>query len=159
MNLLNKLTTKNLTLNKKRTIVTIIGIILSVALITAVASMYASGIKMLIDYEKLQKGDYHVAFYDVSKDDLDVFTKNRKIDKLSYVEDIGYANINSKYDYKPYVSVTKFTKNSLEGLGIILVDGRLPENEKEIVIPTHLRSKGRVEYKIGDKINIKNKSV
>ena len=48
MNLLNKLTTKNLTLNKKRTIVTIIGIILSVALITAVASMYASGIQMLI---------------------------------------------------------------------------------------------------------------
>ncbi len=154
MDLLNRLTIKNLKLNKKRTIVTIIGIILSVALITAVASMYASGIQMLINYEKFQKGDYHVAFYDVSKDDLDVFTKNRKIDKLRYVEDIGYANINSKYDYKPYVSVAKFTKNSLEGLGIILVDGRLPENEKEIVIPTHLRSKGRVEYKIGDTITL-----
>ena len=51
MNLLNKLTIKNLKLNKKRTVVTIIGIMLSVALITAVASMYASGIKSLIDYE------------------------------------------------------------------------------------------------------------
>ena len=37
MNLLNKLTVKNLELNKKRSIVTVIGIILSVALITAVA--------------------------------------------------------------------------------------------------------------------------
>ena len=53
MSLLNKLTIKNLLLNKKRTIVTIIGIILSVALITAVSSMYASGIQTLINYEKL----------------------------------------------------------------------------------------------------------
>ena len=37
MNILNKLTIKNLKLNKKRTIVTIIGIMLSTALICAVA--------------------------------------------------------------------------------------------------------------------------
>ena len=42
MNLLNNLTIKNLKLNKKRTIVTIIGIMLSVALITAVATIYSS---------------------------------------------------------------------------------------------------------------------
>ena len=42
MNLLNKLTTKNLKLNKKRTVVSIIGIMLSIALITAVASMVVS---------------------------------------------------------------------------------------------------------------------
>ena len=39
MNLLNKLTIKNLKLNKRRTIVTIIGIMLAVALINAVATM------------------------------------------------------------------------------------------------------------------------
>ena len=50
MNLLNKLTIKNLKLNKKRTVVTIIGIMLSVALINAVASIYYSGIKSLIKY-------------------------------------------------------------------------------------------------------------
>ena len=55
MNLLKKLTIKNLKLNKKRTIVTIIGIMLSVALITAVATMYASGLKSLIVYEKYVK--------------------------------------------------------------------------------------------------------
>lgn len=39
MNVLNNLTIKNLKLNKKRTIVTIIGIMLSVALICAVAGI------------------------------------------------------------------------------------------------------------------------
>lgn len=67
MTLLNKLTIKNLKLNKKRTIVTIIGIMLSVALITAVASMYASGIKSLIKYETLIEGDFHTAFYNLER--------------------------------------------------------------------------------------------
>ena len=66
MNLLNKLTIKNLKLNKKRTVVTIIGIMLSVALITAVASIYASGIKSLINYETNIKGNFYIVFYNVS---------------------------------------------------------------------------------------------
>ena len=67
MDLLNKMTIKNLKLNKKRTIVTIIGIILSVALITAVSSIYASGIKSLINFEKHEQGNFHMSFYDVPK--------------------------------------------------------------------------------------------
>lgn len=62
MNLLNKLTIKNLKLNKKRTIVTIIGIMLSVALITAVSSIYSSGIKSLIKYETHEKGTFMLHF-------------------------------------------------------------------------------------------------
>ena len=56
MNLLNKLTIKNLKLNKKRTIVTIIGIMLSVALITAVSSMFFSVQESFINYEKKKGG-------------------------------------------------------------------------------------------------------
>ena len=58
MNLLNKLTIKSLLLNKKRTIVTIVGIMLSVALITAVSSIYTSGIDSLIKYERKEKGNF-----------------------------------------------------------------------------------------------------
>ena len=61
MKILKKLTYKNLALNKKRTIVTIIGIILSVALITAVSSVYMSGISSLILFAKNEKGDYHLS--------------------------------------------------------------------------------------------------
>ena len=96
MTLLNKLTIKNLKLNRKRTIVTIIGIMLSVALITAVASMYASGIKSLIKYETIIKGDFHTAFYNVPISDVDKFVNNRNIEKLNITEGIGYAKIDSK---------------------------------------------------------------
>ena len=81
MNLLNKLTIKNLLLNKKRTIVTIIGIMLSVALITAVASIYSSGIDSLTKFQKIQQGDFHAVFYDYDMNELDTIKNNRDIDK------------------------------------------------------------------------------
>ena len=154
MSLLNKLTIKNLKLNKKRTIVTIIGIMLSVALITAVSSIYASGIDSLIDFEKNRNGDFHVAFYDVSASDLSVFENSRAIESFNLTKDIGYAKVNSKNEYKPYAFIKGFSKSSLKNLSIRLVEGRLPKTEDEIVIPTHLKTNGRLELKVGDTITL-----
>lgn len=154
MSLLNKLTIKNLKLNKKRTVVTIIGIMLSVALITAVASIYSSGIKSLIKYETYEKGNYHTAFYNVPVSDMDIFENNRNIETINITKNVGYAKIDSKNEYKPYVFIKAFTKDSLKNLSVKLVDGRLPENENEVVIPTHLKTNGRVFLNIGDSITL-----
>lgn len=154
MNLLNKLTIKNLKLNKKRTVVTIIGIMLSVALITAVASMYASGIKSLIDYETKLKGNFHTVFYNVPVSDMDKFENNRNIETLNITKGIGYAKVDSKNEDNPYAYIKGFTKESLNNLSIRLVSGRLPENDNEIVIPTHLKTNGRLNLKVNDTITL-----
>lgn len=154
MNLLNKLTIKNLKLNKKRTIVTIIGIMLSVALITAVSSIYSSGIKSLIKYETHEKGDFHAAFYKVPISDIDIFENNRNIETINITKDVGFAKIDSKNEYKPYACIKGFTKNSLNNLSVKLLDGRLPKNENEIVIPSHLKTNGRLFLNIGDSITL-----
>ncbi len=154
MNLLNKLTVKNLKLNKKRTIVTIIGIILSVALITAVASLYTSGVQTLINFETIEKGNFHVAYYDVPASDLSVFQNNREIENVNITQNIGYAKIASKNEYKPYAYVKAFSKDSLKNLSVKLVSGRFPENSEEIVIPTHLKTNGRLELNVGETITL-----
>ncbi len=151
MNLLKKLTKKNLLLNKKRTIVTIIGIILSVSLITAVSSLYVSLINSLISFETSEQGNFHVAFYDVPINDLENFQNNRSVEEIFLTKNIGYAKLdNSKNPNKPYIFIKGFSQKSLENLGVKLVDGRLPERENEVVIPTHLKTNGRVTYNIGD---------
>ena len=61
MKLLNKLTLKNLRLNKVRTIVTIVGIMLSAALITVVSGMALSGRQTMIDAQMVYGGNYDVA--------------------------------------------------------------------------------------------------
>ena len=62
MNILRKITIQNLKLNKKRSVVTTIGILLSVALITAVATMVTSFRESLIEYEKKSSGNYAVSY-------------------------------------------------------------------------------------------------
>ena len=69
MNILNKFTIKSLKLNKKRTTVTIIGIILSTALICAVAGVFSSFQATLIEHAKQSDGNYHATFFNVKKED------------------------------------------------------------------------------------------
>ena len=155
MDLLKKLTLKNLKLNKKRTIVTIIGIMLSVALITAVATMYSSALSSLINFETQEKGDFHVVFYDVPTSEVKSLKNNRKIKDVYLTRNIGYTKLeNSKNENKPYAYIKGFTKEALENLSVKLKEGRLPENENEIVIPTHLKTNGRISLNVGDTITL-----
>ena len=155
MNLLNKLTLKNLLLNKKRSIVTIIGIMLSVALITAVSSMVVSFRESIISYEKKTGGDFHVSFSNVEYEDLNIFENNRNISSYFVSSNLGYANlVDSKNEYKPYAYIVGLEKNAMESAGITLNEGRLPENENEIVIPKSLKTNGRITLKVGDTISL-----
>ena len=155
MNLLNRLTIKNLKLNKRRTIVTIIGIMLSVALITVVATIYSSGIKSLILYEKKIQGNFHVAFYDVPSEEVSSIKNNRWVDDVFLTKKLGYAELkDSKNKDKPYAYILGLNKESMENLSIRLVDGRFPTNESEILISTHLKTNGRIDLKVGDNITL-----
>ena len=72
MNVLNKLTKKNLLLNKKRTIVTIIGIMLSTALVCAVAGLVTSAQQTFVNLIKNSDGDYHISFSNVPQDSKNI---------------------------------------------------------------------------------------
>ena len=65
MKVLTWLTLRNLKLNRKRTIVTIIGIILSAAMICGVAALIESFQDLFIESAKATDGYFHATFYDV----------------------------------------------------------------------------------------------
>lgn len=155
MTLLNKLTLKNLKLNKKRTIVTVIGIILSVALLTAVASMFFSARESMIQFQKQEQGNYHYSFASVSQEGVQELKQNRKIESLYVTKTLGYAKLDGvENEYKPYAYVKEFDQEALENMSITLTEGRLPENENEILIPTHLKSNGGLVLKVGEMITL-----
>lgn len=156
MELLNKLTIKNLKLNKKRTIVTIIGIVLSVALLTAVASMFFSAKDSLIKFEKERNGNYHWNFQKVPIENISDFKENRKIENINIVKSLGYDYLaGSKNKYKPYINIIAYSKKAMDNLAINMVEGRLPENENEIIISQHTDTNGGVKFECGEKITLK----
>ena len=155
MNILNKLTIKNLKLNKKRTIVTIIGIILSVALICAVASMVSSFRESLIRFEINRDGNFHYEFSNVDSKTLKEIKNNRNFEKIYISKNIGYLKLdNSKNEDKPYAYLIAMNKITMSNVSLNLIEGRFPSNDKEIVIPRHLKTNGRIDYKVGDTITL-----
>ena len=155
MNILDKLTIKNLKLNKKRTIVTIIGIILSVALICAVASMVSSFRESLIRFEINRDGNFHYEFSNVDSKKLKEIKNNRNFEKIYISKNVGYLKLdNSKNEDKPYAYLIAMNKITMSNVSLNLIEGRFPSNDKEIVIPRHLKTNGRVDYKVGDTITL-----
>ena len=154
MNILKNIAYKNLQLNKRKNIVTIIGIILSVALITALSSLVVSFKESIINLEKHINGDFHYSFDGVQSNDLSIFENNRSIENFYKVGTLGYAKINTENEYKPYAYVITMDKNDFNSVGINLTDGELPKNNNEIIIPRHLRNNGKVDLKVGDTITL-----
>ena len=153
MKILNKLTIKSLKLNKKRTLVTIIGILLSTALITVVAGMITSGKATLQDYFIKNNGDYQVEFKDVPTEDLSYIAENRNIDNYFLTSDIGYANLEgSANEDKPYVNIIGIDSSAQAKLPITIDEGRLPTNSSELLISKSIITNGEVNLQVGDKI-------
>ena len=153
MKILNKLTIKSLKLNKKRTLVTIIGIMLSTALITVVAGMITSGIATLKEYNKKTSGDYQVEFKDVQTQDLSYIEENRNIENYFLTSNIGYANLEgSANEDKPYVNIIGIDSSAQAKLPITIDEGRLPTNSSELLISKSIITNGEVNLQVGDKI-------
>ena len=152
MNVLNNLTIKNLKLNKKRTIVTIIGIILSVALICAVAGMVTSFQATLVNIAITDGGNRHLTVENVSKEDLKYFTNNSHVKSIYLTETLGYAKYDNMNEYKPYAYVLGYTKEAFENTTLKIVSGRLPQDSGEIVVSVPFQNNAKV--KIGDIISL-----
>ena len=152
MNILNELTIKNLKLNKKRTIVTIVGIVLSVALICAVAGMVTSFRATLVNIAITDGGNRHLTIENVSKKDLKYFTNNSHVKSMYLSESLGYAKVDNINKYKPYAYVVAYTKSAFDNTTLKLVSGRLPENNKEIIVSVTFKNNAKV--KIGDTISL-----
>lgn len=155
MNVLNKLTKKNLLLNKKRTIVTIIGIMLSTALVCAVAGLVTSAQQTFVNLIKNSDGDYHISFSNVPQEQQKYIIQNNAVDSYYTTKELGYSEFESiQNEDKPYIYVVSMNENAFEKGAYKLTEGRMAQNENEIVIPQHLIDNGRVKINVGDKITL-----
>lgn len=156
MNILNKLAIKNLKLNKKRSIVTTIGIILAVALICAASNMFTSVQQTLVDVTTNQGGYYHLKLMDLDSGDVKKLSSNRDIKALNLIYDVGFSDLEGSNNLKkPYLHLYSiYDKDTFSNMSYKLKEGRLPENSGEVVINTWIIENAEVPYKIGDVLSL-----
>lgn len=152
MNILNKLTQKHLTMNKKRTIVTIIGIILSTALMVGIGLLLSTFREGMIEDVISYKGEYNARINDISKNNISIINNNTNVKKYITRNYLGYDKINYNEEIIEYFKVYSITPKYMEHL--TLISGRLPENNKEVVIPEYLYEEYPDELKIGNTLNL-----
>jgi ABC-type transport system, involved in lipoprotein release, permease component len=155
MKLLNKLTLKNLRLNKVRTIVTIVGIMLSAALITVVSGMALSGRQTMIDAQMVYGGNYDVALDIIDNSVIETARNNRNVKNAFYKERLGYARTKNADGEICDYSVLAMSENTYGNcFKIDLIKGKFPTNSGETVVTKAFKTQDGKDVKIGDKITL-----
>lgn len=173
MSIFKKVTLEILKKNKTRTIVTIIGIILSASMFTAVTATLSTMQNYMVQNAIYNEGDWHLSvtetdagFFDFLKNPVDYMSQTEdadrvevfagsKIESYVYNQQLGYAYAEGcTNEYKPYLYVIGADKRFCENMPVHLTGGRLPEKNDEILLPEHLAENGEVYYKVGDVITL-----
>lgn len=156
MKILNKFTVKNLKLNKSRTVVTVIGIMLSCALIMVVAGMVVSGQQTMIKAQINISGNYDLYVKGANQKILDNAQANRNVESIYIRQMQGCAYMpKAKFESKPYINVVAFDEKAYtDCFNVSLAEGRLPQNDSELVLSQSVLDYSNAVYKCGDKITL-----
>lgn len=170
LNIFHKVTLEILKKNKTRTIVTIIGIILSASMFTAVTTTVSSVRNYLLENAYYNYGNWHVSalevdetFFEFLKDPNSVmkdaeeqaYFEEGTVESYIYSQQLGYAYAEGSTNaYKPYLYIIGADRDFCENMPVHLTGGRLPEKADEILLPEHLAENGEVYYKVGDVLTL-----
>lgn len=154
MNIIYRLTARYMLQNKKRTLVTIIGIAISVAMFTAVATIGMSGMDLMQRQKISYTGKWHAVYENLRAGSLsELLTSN--VSEYSVIRHMGHAETSWFTPvYAPYIQVDEYTADAFRQMNIELKEGRLPENEGEIVLSSYIASFGDNKIKLNDTIKL-----
>ncbi len=155
MNIFHKVALQGLMRSRTRTIITIIGVILSAALLTGVTTFGIS----LLDYAAKgaaeKYGGWHIAFFDVPNDFVQERVSDESLLDASATKNIGYAILDDSQDQeKPYLFFSGYDEKAFQTLPVNLLWGRLPENGNEVIVSGSVQSRGGLELHEGSRITV-----
>lgn len=156
MNIFQKVTLKNLKENRTRTLVTIVGIILSAAMFSATTISLSTLRHCLIQSTIYDSGNWYGSFQNISAKNAEIIASNDSISQTVSMEFLGYSLLEDcTNNTKPYLGVYGIQNNFTDMMPIHITSGRMPENSSEILLPNHLSYNGGVEYELNDTLKLR----
>ncbi|MBQ3068061.1 MAG: FtsX-like permease family protein [Oscillospiraceae bacterium] len=154
MKVINKIVTAQLKKNIKRSIVTVLGIAVSVAMLTSVVACFKAAFGFAKDFTTQTNGSYNAYFYNVPASQIAHLTDVKDLDKYCLLGEETIMVINSfdqagQEKHSQVVDLNFYSKNAFNMMSDKLSAGTWPQNELEIVLPENFK-----KYKIGDQISV-----
>ena len=154
MNIVQKVTIRHLKENKRRSLVTMIGVIISVAMITAVTTLGYSFLDLMVRQHIAKNGEWHVLYKDVNNNQIKAIEEDSET-KTIILSSTGYTHLKeSENEDKPYLFFQNYNEAGLKQFPMKVVEGRLPRAENEIAISEAIIKNGKVNFKIGDELTV-----
>ncbi len=155
MNIFYKFTWRSLKENKTRTIVTILGIMLSVSLITATLTSVSSLFEFMRNVMGDEYGTWHLCVDNLTDDKLGEMKKEDGVDESAVMYNIGYAKLEKSYvSDRPYLYVGAYDGDLDAICNFSVKEGRMPQNSSELILPLDLEESGGIKYNVGDTLNL-----
>ena len=157
MKILFLYTKRMLAANKARTAVTFAGIVLSFALLTAVLTGTSSLFHFFSEFMKVRDGDYYGVIYNCDEEDEARLAQSEEVTQSCRMGIVGVAEKGFGIEHelslsnRVYVAIGSVDADFFDTMGVRLIEGRLPENENEVIIPQMMTTAGK-EFHIGDTI-------
>ena len=153
------LSSRFIRVQKKRAILTVIGIILSVALITGVGTLVTSWQASMVRNAIRDNGDYYTAFTNVPGGIAQKIMNHVEIEKSTVVSNEGFAALTGNPSGKgrppfKYLSIVACSLEAWNMLPTAIKEGRFPESPDEIAIDYWMLQELPEGTKIGDTITL-----
>lgn len=153
MNIIRKLSRKNIEFNKSWTIFTVLGIILATAMITAVFTFAFSFYRMMVNETIANVGSDQVGMNSVSVAGYQELKENETLEIVKVNDTTKYFQPSYPVEYETnwYSTMRNLPKDSSQ---IKVLFGRMPENSQEIMISSFLYDdiQGIQSLQVGDEI-------
>lgn len=154
MNIFNRVTLATLRKNKMRTVVTIIGIMLSAAMICAVTTFISSIQNYGLQNMLYTEGSWHGNAQNLNVEQMKELASDSAVKQTVYSQRIGYAEGGNENENKPYLYVIGAGKDFESMMPVHLTAGRYPTSTSEILLPEHLMTIGGYTARVGDVLTL-----
>lgn len=151
MKRLNNITFKYIKASKSRTKMILIGIVLSIALITSI-SIFASSIqyKTIRDAE-LEQGKFQGGYNYIDKSQMNILRENFLFDSVGEWVSFGLHNLGNDKS----IRLLYGDNNALNLMNFELLEGNYPNKYNEIALEEWVLEKMNITPKLGEKVEIK----
>lgn len=148
-----QLSNRYLKQNKKGTKLTIVGIVLSIALLCSMGTFMMTSKNTMENQAIEQSGKFHAMIEDLSQENYEKLKSNIKIEVISPLKQEEPVHLVK--DKK--VLITMGNREIFNLMNVELIEGGLPKNNDELVLEQWVIKYFDKDIKVGDKINIVSK--
>ncbi len=153
MNIVNKLTLRHIKTHKRRSLLTILSIIVSVAMVTAVFTTVFSFFEFFKDSTLAYDGSWHAQFEYGKMPDLAPFDEG----ELDYYSGASLYQITFDRDAKKAKAVTMVDaadEKVVDIRNINILEGSFPQKENEILLTKGYIEKNKLDWKVGSTVEL-----